>query len=87
METFSEIELASLDRMRRRYQAGEWRSPRDGCSLVERLGIVMTVRAMGVGHGGVIHYACHMRRTNAEVVFSLDAQFHVLPSNPVPPDT
>ena len=39
METFSEVEFAGLERMRRRYQAGEWRSPRDGCSLVERLGM------------------------------------------------
>lgn len=87
METFSEVEFAGLERMRRRYQAGEWRSPRDGCSLVERLGIEMTARALGVGHGGAIHYACHLRRTNAEGVFSLSARFQVLPINPAPPDT
>lgn len=86
MDAFSELELAQLTHLRRRYRAGEWQSPRDGCSLVERLGIVMTVRALGVGQEGVIRYACHMRRTNAEGVFSLDAQFQVLPLHPAPPD-
>lgn len=87
METFSEVELAQLTRLRRRYDAGEWRSPRDGCSLVERLGIVMTARALSVGQGGVIRYACHLRRASPEGVFSLDAQFQVMPVHPVPPDT
>lgn len=86
MESFSEVELAQLTRMRRRYHAGEWGSPRDNSSIVERLGIAITVQALGVGHGGVIRYACQLHRASADGVFSLDAQFQVMPIHPAPPE-